>query len=31
MQFGFLMGKLAISCELDGGIKSLLFERSEKE
>ena len=30
-QFGFLMGKLTLSCELDGGIKSLLFERIEKE
>ena len=30
-QFGFLMGILAISCELDGGVKSLLFERSKKE
>jgi hypothetical protein len=30
-QFGFLMGKLTFSCELDSGIKSLLFERIEKE
>ncbi|MGR8949351.1 MAG: hypothetical protein ACU84Q_15005 [Gammaproteobacteria bacterium] len=30
-QFGVLLGKLATSNELDDGIKSLLFGRSEKE